>query len=765
MSQNEIHVMKADGRLELQDNEKIHRVITWAAEGLKNVSVSQVEMKAALQFYDGIPTREIHECLITSASDLIDVDTPDYQYLAARLSVLLLRKTAYGQNTPPSLEEHVKSMVGRGWYDEMFLEHYTSEDFARYDALIDHDLDYGYTHVAMEQFKSKYLVKNRKTKEILETPQFLYILMPMALYAKRTPEERDEKISEFYKAVSLKDFSLPTPIMAGLRTPTRQFASCVLVESGDSLKSINATTSVITEYVSKRAGIGIGFGRMRAEGSSIRNGEAVHSGVTPFLHYFQKAVGCCSQGGLRNGSATAYAPAWHREIEEILVLKNNRGTEENRVRHMDYGIQMNRLFYRRIQKREDISLFSPNDVPGLYEAFSEDQALFEELYAKYEADESIERRTINGKAFGELLANERAGTGRIYVQNIDHTNTHSPFIEKIAPVRMSNLCIEIALPTKPLINVEDPNGEIALCTLSAFNLGRVRSYEDFLRVGRVIISALDALLDYQDYLLPAAERATMRRRTLGVGVVNYAYALAKLGYKYGDQDALNETHRVFERMQHALMTASMELAKQHGPCPAFHETKMSKGILPIDTYHKPVDKLVTVGLELDWEPLRADILKYGMRNSTVSALMPSETSSQILNATNGIEPPRGALSIKASKDGQLRQLVPDVENLQHAYDYSWDHKGNGGVLKGAGVMQKFVDQMISVNTYYDPSRYETGMVPQGEVIMDVLTAYTYGIKGLYYHNTRKVSLENNEIILHDEPEIAEADCGGGGCKI
>ncbi|WP_105901975.1 class 1a ribonucleoside-diphosphate reductase subunit alpha [Vibrio gangliei] len=758
----QLTVTKRSGKKETIDLEKIHRVITWAAEGLQNVSVSQVELKAHIQFYDGITTSDIHETIIKSAADLISEQSPDYQYLAARLAVFHLRKKAYGEFEPPKLYDHVSKLVDMGKYDKHLLEDYTVEEYALLDSFIDHNRDMNFSYAAVKQLEGKYFVQNRVTKQIYESAQFLYILVAACLFAKYPKETRLDYIKRFYDAVSTFKISLPTPIMSGVRTPTRQFSSCVLIECGDSLDSINATASSIVRYVSQRAGIGINAGRIRALGSEIRNGEAFHTGCIPFYKYFQTAVKCCSQGGVRGGAATVFYPIWHREVQSLLVLKNNRGVEENRVRHMDYGVQLNKLMYARLIKGANISLFSPSDVPGLYDAFFEDQAKFEELYVKYEADESIKRETIKAVDLFSLLMQERASTGRIYIQNVDHCNTHSPFDPAVAPVRQSNLCLEIALPTKPLRNVDDEEGEIALCTLSAFNLGEIKSLDDFEELSDLVVRALDALLDYQDYPLPAARKATMNRRTLGVGVINYAYYLAKNGVKYSDGSANGLTHRTFEAMQYYLLKASVELAKEKGACPAFNETTYAKGILPIDSYKKDLDAICNEPLHLDWEGLRSEITTHGLRNSTLTALMPSETSSQISNATNGIEPPRGFVSVKASKDGILKQVVPEYQALKDQYELLWRIPSNDGYLHLVGIMQKFIDQSISANTNYDPSVHANGKVPMKLLLKDLLTAYKFGVKTLYYHNTRDgASDDQNDAAVIEQ----EDDCAGGACKI
>lgn len=754
---DKIQVTKRDGRLEPINLDKIHKVIAWAADGLDNVSVSQVELKSHIQFYEGIKTRDIHETIIKSAADLISETTPDYQYLAARLAIFHLRKIAYNKFTPPHLYDHVKTLTDAGKYDQHILADYSRAEFDELEEYLDHWRDMNLAYAAVEQMAGKYLVQDRVSKTVYESPQFLYMLVGMCLFSQYDKSDRLDFVKRFYDATSEFKISLPTPIMSGVRTPSRQFSSCVLIECGDSLDSINATTSAIVRYVSQRAGIGINAGRIRALGSPIRGGEAQHTGCIPFYKLFQTAVKCCSQGGVRGGAATLFYPLWHLEVESLLVLKNNRGVEDNRVRHMDYGVQLNKTMYTRLIKGQDISLFSPGDTPGLYDAFFEDQDKFEELYTKYENDPNVRSRQIPAADLFSLMMQERASTGRIYIQNVDHCNTHSPFDAAIAPIRQSNLCMEIALPTKPLDNINDEEGEIALCTLSAVNLGKVENVSDIEEPAELIVRALDALLDYQDYPVKAAQNGSMRRRTLGVGVINYAYYLAKNGARYSDDSALGLTHQTFEALQFYLLKASNKLAKEQGACPAFNETTYSQGILPIDTYKADLDKICQEPLHLDWETLRGEITEHGLRNSTLTALMPSETSSQIANATNGIEPPRGLVSIKASKDGILKQVVPEIDKLKDQYELLWQMPNNDGYLKLVAIMQKFVDQSISANTNYDPVRYAGGRVPMKILLKDLLNAYKMGVKTLYYHNTRDGA--------NDAQADMEDDCAGGACKI
>ena len=908
---SEINVKKRDGRLEPLDLNKIHRVLDWAAEGLDDVSVSQVELKSHIQFYNGMRTQDIHEIMIKSTADLITENEPDYQYMAARLSIFNLRKIAYGEFTPPHMYDHAVKMVETGKYDKVVLEAYSKEEYDELNEYIDHWRDMNFSYGAVKQLEGKYLVQNRVTKEVFESPQMLYMFAAMCIFAAYPKDTRLDYVKRFYDHTSKFDISLPTPIMSGMRTPTRQFASCTVIKCGDSIDSINASTSAIVKYVSKKAGIGLDISSIRAEGSEIRGGEAFHTGLIPFIKMFQAAVGSSSQGGVRKGSATLTFPLWHKDVESLIVLKNNRGVEDNRARHLDYSVAINGFLYKRLIGGKDITLFSPHDVKDMLKAFYDDQEEFARLYEKYEADNSIDKTTVKAVDLFSLLMNERAGTGRIYITNIDHMNTHGAFKEKVAPIVSSNLCQEIALPTRELDDLHDTKGEISLCTLAAFNLGNLKELSDFESWADILIRALDEVLDYQEYPVEAAGISTMNRRPLGIGVINYAYYLTKNGHRFSvdadnkwDIEANNLTHRTFEAMQYYLLKASMNLAKEKGACPAFNETKYSDGVLTIDTYKKDVDNLHTQKLLCDWETLREDIKKYGLRNSTTSALMPSEcqskdnemllennviktlgdilnenlnvefveqndmvgqrfnikpvyfadgsvssevyyngkqevfevefndgqkykftsnhllkteegfkrideitendfidniknpikiqwvkiksiryvgieatwdfttnteqytlsngcishnTSSQVSGATNGIEPPRGRVSIKASKDGILRQPVPEIKELGSQYELLWDMPNMTGYLQKVAIMQKFVDQAISANTAYDPKKFPNGKVPMKQLLTDLLTAYKYGVKTLYYHNTRD-GADDTQGELDD-------GCAGGACKI
>ena len=729
-----IQVIKRNGNKENLDIEKLHKVVFFACEGIAGVSASEVEMHSHIQFYDGIKSSDIQETLIKSAADLISEDTPNYQYVAGRLITYHLRKMVYGQYDPITLRELVERNVDKGFYDSSLLELYSKKEYENLNKYIKHKRDENLTYAAMEQFRGKYLVQNRVTKEIYETPQMAYMLIAMTLFAEYNKNTRLKWVKDYYDAISTFDISLPTPVMAGVRTPQRQFSSCVLIETDDSLDSINATTSAVVKYVSQKAGIGIGAGKIRALGSPIRNGDAYHTGVIPFYKMFQAATRSCSQGGVRNGAATLYYPIWHYEVEDLLVLKNNKGTEDNRVRHMDYGVQFNKLMYERLLQGGDITLFSPSDVPHLYWSFFNDQELFKIVYEKAEKNPDIRKKTIKAIDLFSAFMEERKNTGRIYLMNVDHANTHSSFDEKLAPIHQSNLCCEIDLPTKPLSNFNDPDGEIALCTLSAINWGNIKEPADFEKPCELAVRGLDALLSYQNYPVLAAEIATEKRRPLGVGIINLAYFLAKNNTTYQNPD-LELIDEYAEAWSYYLIKASSTLAKEQGMCPGSVETKYGKGITPNQTYKKDVDELVPHQERMDWETLRTDLQQHGIRNSTLMALMPAETSAQISNATNGIEPPRSFVSVKQSKDGVLKQVIPGIHKLKKKYDLLWDQKSPEGYLKIMAVLQKYIDQGISVNTSYNPQFYEDEKIPMSEMIQHLLMFYKYGGKQLYYFNT------------------------------
>lgn len=763
-----INVTKRDGVHEPFDVNKIHKVLEWATEGINGVSISEIELKANIQITEKMKTDDIHELLIKSAAELISEQTPNYQYVAARLVNYKLRKQVYGEYQPWSLSTIVIQNVMRGMYDGAVLNEYDEYEFAQLDKHIKHERDNEFTYVGMEQFRGKYLVQDRLTKVPYETPQILYMLIAMNLFMQYPKETRMKYVKDYYDAVSQFYISLPTPIMAGLRTPTRQFSSCVLIESGDSLDSINATSTSIVRYISKKAGIGIGAGAIRAIGSRIGDGSIVHTGLIPFLKYFQAAVKSCSQGGVRGGAATVYLPVWHLEYENLIVLKNNKGTEENRVRHMDYCFQFNKTMYERLLTGGNITLFSPEQVPDLYEAFYADQDKFKELYLAYEANDSVRKKSIPAiEVFSQFLT-ERKDTGRIYLMNVDHANSHGAFIPEVAPIRMSNLCTEIDLPTTPLKSAEDTDGEISLCTLSATNWGLINEPREFEKYCDLQVRALDALLDYQWYPVAAAERGTKARRPLGNGIINLAYFLAKRGLKY-DEAALPIIDEYAEAWSYYLIKASVNLAKEKGACPSWKETKYSLGLTPNQTYKKEVDELIPHSERMDWWDLRQDLIHYGIRNSTLMALMPAETSAQISNSTNGIEPPRALVSFKQSKDGVMAQVVPGYHKLKNSYDLLWDQKSPEGYLKICAVLQKYIDQGISVNTSYNPENYEDHKVPMSEMIKHLVMFYKYGGKQLYYFNTHDGAGELHEKefkAIEDalaQPVDGEDDCES--CKI
>jgi ribonucleoside-diphosphate reductase alpha chain len=730
-----IQVTKREGHLEDLDLEKLHKVVFWATQGITGVSASEVEIKSHIQFYNGIKTAAIQETLIKSAADLISEETPNYQYVAGRLINYHLRKQIYNNYTPWPLLQLVKRNVDSGFYDRGLLEAYSEEEWTTLNSYIHHDRDENFTYVAMEQFRGKYLVQNRVTGEIFETPQMAYMLIAATLFQTYSKETRLRWVKDYYDAISLGDISLPTPVMAGVRTPQKQFSSCVLIEADDSLDSINATASSIVKYVSQKAGIGIGAGRIRALGSPIRSGDAYHTGVVPFYKLFQSATRSCSQGGVRNGAATLYYPIWHLEIEELMVLKNNKGTEDNRVRHMDYGVQFNKLMYERLIQGGEITCFSPHDVPEMYEAFFADQDRFKELYERAERNTKLRKKTFKAADLFTRFMQERKDTGRIYLQNVDHANTHSPFDESVAPVKMSNLCCEIDLPTVPLKDVNDEDGRIALCTLSAINWGNVKSPHDFQKPCELAVRGLDALLSYQGYPIRAAELATKEFRPLGVGIINFAYFLAKNDVGYSSPEALAIVDEYAEAWSYYLLKASADLAVEQGACTRWQDLKSARGILPIDTRKREVDELVPHQERMPWAELRAQIKQSGQRNATLMALMPAETSAQISNATNGIEPPRSYVSIKQSKHGVLKQVVPEFRKLKNRYELLWDQRSPEGYLKLCAVLQKYIDQGISVNTSYNPRFYDDEKIPMSEMLKDVIQFYKYGGKQLYYFNT------------------------------
>ena len=760
---SQIQVIKRDGSKEPLDLDKLHKVVNYACQDITGVSASEVEIRSHLQFYDGIKSVDIQETIIKSTADLISEDTPGYQYVAGRLINYHLRKQVYTDFAPWSLYKLVSRNVDIGMYDPALITDWSEEEWNQLDGYIKHERDETLTYAGMEQFRGKYLVQNRVTKEIYETPQMAYMCIAATLFGNYPKETRLKWVKDYYDAISTYVISLPTPVMAGVRTPQRQFSSCVLIETDDSLDSINATTSSIVKYVSQKAGIGIGAGNIRALGSPIRNGDAYHTGVIPFFKMFQAATRSCSQGGVRNGAATLYYPVWHYEVEDLLVLKNNKGTEDNRVRHMDYGVQFNKLMYERLMTNGDITLFSPSDVPGLYEAFFADQDKFKEIYERAERNTRLRKKTIKASTLFSAFMEERKNTGRIYLMNVDHANDHSSFKADVAPVKQSNLCCEINLPTKPLKDLNDPEGEIALCTLSAINWGLIRNPDDFEKPCTLAVRGLDALLSYQNYPVEAARNSTIKRRPLGIGIINLAHFLARNDTTYSEPN-LELVDQYAEAWSYYLIKASADLAVEQDACPGTPETKYGDGITPNQTYKKDVDELVPHQERMDWAGLREQLKETGIRNSTLMALMPAETSAQISNSTNGIEPPRSYVSIKQSKDGVLKQVVPGYPRLKNKYELLWDQKSPEGYIKIMAVLQKYIDQGISVNTSYNPQFFEDEKIPMSTMLKDLITCYKYGMKQLYYFNTYDGAgddINEKQIINLEIPEsydMQEEDC-------
>ena len=763
---NGTKVVKRNGTTEPLDLNKLHKMVDEACKDLAGVSASQVEMQSGIQFYDGITTAEIQEILIRSASDLIDLENPNYQFVAARLLLFAVRKSLYGRvQEHPTFFDHINKCVEAGVYDKEILTNYTEDELNILGHYLKHNRDYFFTYAGLRQVVDKYLVQDRSSGQVYETPQFMYMMIAATIFARYPEEKRLSYVKRYYDAISKHKVNIPTPIMAGVRTPLRQFASCVLVDVDDSLDSIFSSDMAIGRYVAQRAGIGINAGRIRGINSKIRGGEVQHTGVVPFLKKFESTVRCCTQNGIRGGSATVHFPIWHQEIEDIIVLKNNKGTEDNRVRKLDYSIQISKLFYERFIANGEISLFSPHDVPGLYDAFGTDS--FDDLYVGYESDQSVPRKTIGAQKLILDILKERAETGRLYIMNIDHCNSHSSFKDK---VNMSNLCQEITLPTDPLDHIDDISGEIALCILSAINVGKIRDLDDLENLCDLAVRGLEELIDYQDYPVRAAELATIGRRSLGVGYIGLAHYLAKLGFNYDSQDAWDAVHRLSESFQYFLLKSSNQIAKEKGACAYFSSTKYADGILPIDTYKKDVDQVSSIPYERDWESLRTEIRRSGLRHSTLSAQMPSESSSVVSNATNGIEPPRDYLSIKKSKKGPLKQIVPGYQHLKNSYTLLWDMPNNRGYINVVAVMQKFFDQAISGNWSYNPENYPDNEVPVSVMAQDFLTTYKLGWKTSYYQNTHDMKSdeidnkrEDLEKLISQIEQTEEEDCES--CKI
>ena len=751
-----LNVTKRSGKKEPLDIDKIHKVVEEACRDIHNVSASLVEINSGLQFTDDISTDDIQNILIKSAADLISLDSPNYQYVAARLLIFSLVKRVFGDYKYPSISEVIKNNIEGGFYDKDVSSLYSTEELEKINSFIDHSRDLTFTYAGLRQVVDKYLVQDRISKKVFETPQFMYMMISLVIFSRYPKEVRLSYVRKYYDAISNFKINLPTPIIAGIRTPIHQFASCVLLDVDDSLPSIFSTATALGYYVARRAGIGLNLGRIRSIGSRIRGGEVEHTGVIPFLKVFEATVKSCTQNGIRGGSATVHFPIWHKEIEDIIVLKNNKGSDENRVRKLDYSIQISKIFYSRFLNDEEISLFSPHDVPGLYEAFG--MPGFDELYLKYEKSKTPKKKIRARDLFVNILK-ERAETGRIYIMNIDHCNEHSSWTEQVT---MSNLCQEITQPITPINHIDSEEGEIGTCILSALNVGILPVWGDKARseiteLCDLIIRSLDEIIDLQEYPVKAAERFTKKRRSLGVGYIGLAHYLAKNKMKYSDASALSLVHQLSEAFQYSLMNTSADLAIEKGPCEYVDKTKYSLGILPIDTYKKELDSLGAFEYNYDWEALRIKLKTTGIRNSTVSAQMPSESSSVVSNETNGIEPPRGYMSVKKSKQGTLKQIVPGYPNLKNNYTLLWDMKSNEGYINIVAIMQKFFDQAISGNWSYNPENYENNEVPMSVMVSDLITTYKLGWKTSYYSNTYdgKVDNDSNEIKMITADDVVK----------
>lgn len=745
-----MQVSKRNGDLEEYSVEKIHKVVEWAIGDLKNVSLSEIEMNANLSLRDKISTTEIHKILIKSANDLVTTTHPNYQYVASRLLNMSIRKDLWEHHSkPPTLGDHIYNNVEAGVYDRPLLTKFDKQELDVLNSWVAHERDYLFTYAGLQQMVDKYLVKNRVTGEMFETPQFAYMCIAMSLF------DNTEDVVQAYECFSTFKVNLPTPIMAGVRTKIRQFASCVLVDIEDDLASIFSSVHAVGKYTARRAGIGLNIGRIRPINSSIRGGEVIHTGVIPYLKIFESTVKATSQNGIRGGSATVHVPFWHYEIEDIMVLKNNAGTDDNRVRKLDYSIQFSKLFYDRLIKNEDITLFSPHEAEGLYDVFGDNEQ-FDQMYEQYERSRSLKmKKKINARKLAEIFAKERLETGRIYMMNIDNANEHGSWD---VPVYMSNLCQEIIHPTHPIHGIDDEHGEIGICILSAMNLLELKNDNDYTKACSMAVQTLENVIDYQTYPVKAGENFTKNRRSLGIGITNFAGWLAKNKVKYSDPEALQLTHEMMERIQWNLLDASCKLAEELGPCAKFEETKYAKGLLPIDWYKKTVDELVDPVYLMDWEWLRERIAKYGLRHSTLTAIMPCESSSVIQNSTNGIEPVRNLLSYKKAKNGVLKQLVPNYSSRKSYYTLAWEMENNKAMLNIGAVLQKFVDMSMSINLYYNYAHYPEGNIPLSTLIKDQLYGYKYGLKNFYYCNTPDGDGAT-------EKEDNQGGCAGGSCSI
>ena len=743
-----IRVKKRNGRLEEFNVEKIHQVVEWACKGVNGVSLSDIELNAELALHDKIPSTEIHDILIDSANDLISEEEPNYQFVAAKLLNFKLRKDVWGGYNPPRLFDHIKDLVKLDLYDPSVKSAYTKEEINKLGEYIKHDRDYLFTYSGLQQMVDKYLLKNRNTGVLYESPQFAYMLIAMVLFMDYG-DDRIRRVKEAYDYFSTFKINLPTPVMAGVRTKIRQFASCVLVDVGDSLDSITSSVASVAKYTARRAGIGLNFGRIRPLNSPIRGGEVIHTGVIPYLKLFESAVKATSQNGIRGGSATVNIPFWHYEIEDVMVLKNNGGTDDNRVRKLDYCIQFSKVFYERLIKDEEITLLSPAECEGLYDAFGHEE--FDDLYLEYESRSNLQfSKKIKARKLAELFARERLETGRIYAMNVDHCNQNGSWD---VDVKMTNLCVEITHPTKPLNHIDDPEAEIGICILSAINLIEINNDDELQKACEITIRLLNALIDYQDYPIKAGETFTLNRRSLGVGITNLAGFLAKNKLSYYAPESLEVVDEWMEKIQYYLLDASCKMAEESGACPKFDETKYAKGLCPYDWANDNAKKIVKRKPSMDWKGLKKRIKEHGLKNSTVSAIMPCESSSVIQNSTNGVEPVRRLLTYKKAKNGMLKQLVPSFHKNRKYYDLAFDFQTNKPLMDMIATLQKWLDMSISTNSYYNYAHHEGGSIPLSVIIKDLVYAYKVGVKTLYYANSPDGDVD------------ATSGCDGGGCSV
>jgi ribonucleoside-diphosphate reductase alpha chain len=747
-----ITVLKRNGKKEPLMIEKWQAQVAKVCKGIADVSQSMIEIKASPHFYDGITTQAIDSLTLRAIVDLIDVESnPDvghtnYQYVAGKQRLSMLRKDVYGQYEPPRLYEIIKTNVATGLYTPELLEWYTEEEWNKMNEFLDHEKDEGYSYAAIEQLIEKYLVRNRATKEIYETPQVRYMVAAATVFHREEPSSaRMRYIKEYYNAASDGLFTLATPVLAGLGTPTKQFSSCVLIRSDDDLDSIFASGEMMAKYASKRAGIGLEIGRLRPLGSPIRGGEIMHTGMIPFLKKWFGDLRSCSQGGIRNASATVFYPIWHYQFDDLIVLKNNQGTEETRVRHMDYGVVLSAFFWRRFKNKENITFFDPNEVPELYEAFYKDTAKFEKLYTEYEKRSNLRKKSMAAEdVFKGGILKERTDTGRIYLVFIDNVMNQGPFDPEYHTIYQSNLCCEILLPTRSFKRLDDDSGRIALCTLGSINWGAFRNPEDMRRACRILQRSLCNILDYQDFLSIQSKLSNDEIQPLGIGVTNLAYWHAKRGLKYGDKDALAEVKTWMEHQAFFLTEATVELAKERGPCTESHKTRYGQGKFPWELRAKGVNALTNFKPELDWEPLRKEMKEYGVRNATLMAIAPVESSSVVINSTNGIELPMSLISTKESKAGSFTQVVPEYHRLKNKYQLMWDQKDCQGYLKTAAVLAAYVDQSISTNTFYNPAHFEDRKVPTTLIAKNLMQAQMWGLKTFYYSLINKAGSKQND---------------------